>query len=269
MHTAEDRAKRAHASLIALTFALLAIALVAHLLLVPALRARRPDLKAAEARGDDEAAARAQRARALGRSSDPAAPERLAQLLSDPSPEVRAEAAIALGTRGDIRATEPLCALLADDDAKTRVRAASALGAIGTPATPDVIRAVRDGRPDVQEAAAQALGAIGDTTATAALIQVLSESDYVAVRVQSLGALGQIGGAASEQAAAAALADEDAGVRLAAVEALSDIGTPDAAAALKAALQDRDENVRSRAAGALRDLGERRGSGDRRWRKAE
>jgi len=151
----------------------------------------------------------------------------------------------------DASSPEALCLLLASDDAGVRTEAAQALARLGRPAVPHLLWAFRGGRPDVQEAAAPALGAIGDPAAVPALAEALARSPYVAVRWQATQALAQIGGADAEQALLGALRDRDRTVRLAAVEALGRIATSRAASALRQARRDPDEEVRTAAGAAL------------------
>lgn len=80
---------------------------------------------------------------------------------------VRRDAVQALGECGDARAVEPLTVRLRDADLSVRLDAAKVLGDFGDPrAVNALLKTLRDpGKPQLREAAAQALGALGDTSA--------------------------------------------------------------------------------------------------------
>ena len=78
-------------------------------------------------------------------------------------------AASALGMLRDARAVEPLITVLADPE-RMSVAAAYALGRLGDARALDpLIAALRDGSEDVREAAADALGNLGDPEAERAI----------------------------------------------------------------------------------------------------
>jgi ABC-type multidrug transport system fused ATPase/permease subunit len=100
------------------------------------------------------------------------------------------------------------------------------------------------------EAAAKALGQIGDPQAVRALIQALRD-EKEEVRWAAAKALGEIGDALTQ-----ALRNEKEEVREAAARALGEIGDPQATLALTQALRDEKEEVRRAAALALGEIGD-------------
>ena len=116
---------------------------------------------------------------------------------------------------------------------------------------PGLLAALGDADADVREAAAEALGQIGDAAAVPGLLAALGDADW-RVRRAAAAALGQIGApAVPGLLAALRYAEED--VREAAAAALREIGDAAAVPGLLAALRDADADVR-RAAAALRNL---------------
>ncbi len=140
--------------------------------------------------------------------------------LKDDESDVREAAAKSLGQIGDSRAVEALAETLEDDESDVREAAAEALerigwqpdksvtGAaywiakkawdncisIGVHAVDPLIATLKDDDPDVREAAAKALGQIGDSRAVEPLIAML-DSDIRRAAVEALEALGQVGDA--------------------------------------------------------------------------
>ncbi|MEJ5343928.1 MAG: HEAT repeat domain-containing protein [Chloroflexus sp.] len=135
-----------------------------------------------------------------------------------------------------------------------RERVAEALAKLGIPAVPALVQALGDGDADVREAAAAALGRIGDAAAVPALVPVLRDG-YADVREAAAAALGQIG-APAVPALVQALGDGDANVRRAAAAALGQIGDAAAVPALVRALGDGERQVREAAAAALGQIGD-------------
>ena len=197
---------------------------------------------------------------------------------------VRKAAANTLGQIGDARAVEPLIAALKDEYWSVCQAAAGALVKIGVPAVEPLIAVLRWDK-DVRQgqAAAGALGQIGDARAVEPLIAALKE-EIRSVRRDAATALGQIGDARAVEPLIAALKDQDMYTCEAAAEALDnlgwqphrsetgavywvakrqwnrcvEIGTP-AVKPLIAALKDKDnKRVRAAAAGALGQIGDRR-----------
>jgi HEAT repeat protein len=131
-----------------------------------------------------------------------------------------------------------------------REAAAKALGRIGdAAAVPGLLAALGDADADVRRAAAKALGEIGDAAAVPGLLAALRDADW-RVRWAAAKALGEIG-APAVPGLLAALRDESWQVCEAAAEALGEIGAP-VVPGLLAALRDADWRVRRAAAWALR-----------------
>ena len=108
----------------------------------------------------------------------------------------------------------------------------------------------------VREAAAEALGKIGDSQAVEPLIAALKDEDWY-VRKYAVEALGKIGESRTVKSLIAALNDLEQDVRKAAVKVLVKIGLP-AVELLIAVLKDEDREVRKSAAEALGKIGDSR-----------
>lgn len=111
----------------------------------------------------------------------------LIPFLDHPAPEVRQCAALGLAAKADEAATQPLVRALNDSDAMVCNLAANALVAIGKPAVPSLIEAVKRRPEDVAGAeshsarihALRALAEIRDHRAIPALMQVIEEDSAV------------------------------------------------------------------------------------------
>ncbi len=165
-------------------------------------------LRAAIARGDDEATERAAQALitagesvvpallALSREGDPEArwwalrilseikhpdvPSRLREALHDPAPEVRQVAALGLRHQPTAEAVPDLIALLSGEDRLLASLAADALAAVGKAATGPLIQILREGTPAAKIEAARALAQLGDKDSISALFEALdSPSPFV------------------------------------------------------------------------------------------
>ena len=135
-----------------------------------------------------------------------------------------------------------------------REAAAAALGRIGdAAAVPGLLAALRDAEWSVREVAAAALKQIG-TPAVPGLLAALGDAN-ADVRRAAAWALGQIGNAAAVPGLLAALGDASWYVREAAAWALGRIGAP-AVPGLLHALRDADWRVRWAAARALGQIGD-------------
>lgn len=130
----------------------------------------------------NDAAARLDVARALGRLGDRKAVEPLINALDDEDDSVRTVVAGALGVLGDGRAVDPLIKLLNDPSIDTRSGAARALGKIGDKrAVPHLIAALTEVHkqkdsnfaPIYPFAAVRALGEINDPRSVESLITAL------------------------------------------------------------------------------------------------
>jgi HEAT repeat protein len=99
---------------------------------------------------------------------------------------------------------EALARLLADEDEEVAAAASDALAKIGKTAVPALVQALESEEDTVVEIAAGVLGGMGEEAApaVAALVEVL-KGDHVYGRVAAARALGEIGPAAREGAAAA------------------------------------------------------------------
>jgi HEAT repeat protein len=161
---------------------------------------------------------RSEAAKALGRIGDERAVEPLIQALRDKYGSVREAAAEALVKIG-APAVEPLITALRDEEWYVRRAAAEALDelgwkpgqdegaawywmvkrdwekcvALGAIAVEPLISALRDEDDDVREAAAEALGELGDSRAVKPLISALRDDRYWRVRKAAAEALGEIG----------------------------------------------------------------------------
>ena len=115
-------------------------------------------------------------------------------LEGDPSWWVRVAAARALA---ELRATQAVPALAETlkqaPDTPTRKAIQNALITFGSPAIPALIDLLDVSQAEVRQAAARALGTIGQESAVPALLKALKTDSVWAVRLQAIGALGTIG----------------------------------------------------------------------------
>jgi HEAT repeat protein len=190
---------------------------------------------------DDDARRRRRAAALAGHTGDEAAAR---SSLSDQDAGVRAVALAALVRLGAATAAD-LDAALADADAGVRRRALPA--AVALRVSTDVVSArLSDGDATVVEAAAWALGELGDRGAVTALAIVAQTHRDPLCREAAVAALGAIGDPAGLPAILAATGDKPA-IRRRAVIALAPFAGPDVDAALQRALTDRDWQVREAA----------------------
>ena len=153
---------------------------------------------------DERFSVRQAAAEALGKIGNARAVEPLIAALGDERSDMRQAAAKALGAIGDARAMEPLIAALKDKDSAVRKAAAEALDhlgwkpaqdesagwywmakhdwdkcvALGALAVEPLIAALKDENSDVRQAAAKALGKIGDPRAVEPLIDALQDKEW-------------------------------------------------------------------------------------------
>jgi HEAT repeat protein len=168
----------------------------------------------------------------------------------DTDARVRAAALGALARAGGRRrATSAWRRALRDDAPGVRRRAAELAPALRAPARP-LLALLSDGDVTVTEAAAWALGELGqgavDAEAVPALAAVARDHDDALAREAAVAALGALGDPAGLPAVLAACGDKPA-VRRRAVLALAPFNGPDVDAALRTALEDRDWQVRQAA----------------------
>jgi HEAT repeat protein len=175
----------------------------------------------------------------------------LTSAAGDPSERVRALAITGLAEAGD-RSLVPVIAARLSQDKKPFVRkaAAYALGKLGvSEATPALVAALKDKDNEVRGAAAVALGEYADAAAVAALSEALEDKSEF-VRAQSARALG-VNGRAARRAVPLLIkrltSDKEHEVRRQAATALGRLGEQSALPALKRAELDPDPYL-SRAA---------------------
>jgi HEAT repeat protein len=246
--------------------------------LIKALRYKKNDVRKAAAA-------------ALGKIGDARAVEPLIATLKDKYFKLRQTAAWALGYIGDARAVEPLIAVLKDEEKDLDLQWAAAwalerLGwkpdqgengawywiakrdwektvALGFSAVEPLISVLKgaDVDGDARQAAASALGKIGDTRALEPLIAAL-KNVINGVRQAAAEALGNIGDARALEPLIAVLKKKEADweekysyVRPAAARALGNIRDSRALGSLITALKDGNKSVRQAAVGALEQLG--------------
>ncbi len=204
----------------------------------------------------------------------PALPPIIDELLTYREAEVRALAAQMLGQIADQTLAPPIAAeaaatvvgpllerLKSDLAWTVRRKAATALGPLGVVASdggavPVLVAHLKDPRPEVKAASAEALGRVGATSAAGPLVETLLTNRFGAVR-EIVVALERLGGA-SLPALVPALANPELEVRKAATEAVAVIGTPGAVVPLAGMLKDKDVTIRRLASDALRTLADAR-----------
>jgi HEAT repeat protein len=176
----------------------------------------------------------------LGWLDGPAVQRTLARLLGQPA--VR-KAVIEALVRHGTRVTALLIEQLDAADLETRQAAAVALGRIGDArAVPALVRGLTDD-PELVIAAAGALGSIGDRRAFEALLGLVGHP-AAAVRQAVVGALNSLGHPDLEARTLALLDDPDPHVRESAVKIAGYFGYPACADALLERCHDADERVR-------------------------
>lgn len=176
-----------------------------------------------EALDDSSLNARNAAADALHNIGAPAVPLLLAALESEIE-ETRRRSALILGSLGSEQARDGLTGLLNDPEWSVRRAAAEALGLIGTSDATDALLSTfaDDSDEDVRAAAASALGVIGDEKAIAPLVDSLETAEWTVRRAVSQ-ALTQFGPRAIS-ALNAALQHSSEAVRDAAAEVMDKIG---------------------------------------------
>lgn len=211
----------------------------------------------------------------------------MVEFLSDLELTVRAEAAGALGRMGKHAARPLIDEALNSPDKDVRSNAAKALVAIGEPAVPEMIEAVKSGKPTQKVGAATALGELGTTRAIGALIGALSAKEQEVrltcrdslvtlgseavepliggltnkspfTRRHSAEALGELADARAAAPLLAAMGDEHRQVRLAAMYAVGKVKDPIATEPLLAELKSADREFREAAAVSLGQIADPR-----------
>jgi HEAT repeat protein len=204
---------------------------------------------------DASPVARAAELAALGHHAplDRAVRDRLhAAAADDPDPRVRAVALGALVRAAPDAAIDDLLHALADDTAAVRRRAAELATAVPDDGrvVPALLLALDDGDVTVVEAAAWALGELGDAARAAGavltLVVIAREHRDALAREAAVAALGALGDRDALPAILDACHDKPA-VRRRAVLSLAPFDGPEVDAAIDAALGDRDWQVRQAA----------------------
>ncbi|MDD5135742.1 MAG: HEAT repeat domain-containing protein, partial [Candidatus Omnitrophica bacterium] len=136
--------------------------------------------------------------------------------------EARSSAAEALGAIGDLEAIEPLITALHSWLFDVRKASMKALVKIGPPATPSLLKALKDTDEDASGYAAEILVEIRDRHAVTSLVEMLKDRDEK-LRKHAAYALGGIGDKEAAPALIEALKDKDPDVWKAAARALGQI----------------------------------------------
>lgn len=216
--------------------------------------------------GDADTEVRGAAASGLAALEDPRAVPALVGLLKDKSPEVRYHALAALANFPDGVPADAILAALEDSNADIRQVAMSlATSRVShdeddtTPADPRFVaaftRLLKDGSPDVRQAAVSGLGELRLTKAPPELLALVTDKSED-VRQQLAYSLGQIGDPKGVPALKTLLTDASGEVREAAVHGLSEIRDQSALEALVGALRSTDATVRRTAAMVLGQRGE-------------
>lgn len=199
---------------------------------------------------------------ALGQVGGAEAVPPLIAVLNDPDPAVRQASVWALGRLGDTRALEPLIGRLAyDESPEVHDGAMDALHAFGPAAVEALIAALYAQDVDVREAAARALGRLGDARAVDSLTALLPESPglFQKVNIAAAEALGRLGDARAVEPLTAALqatSFRTKEIGRASAEALGHLGGPRAIESLVTALTNVDDSdVRDACVDALVEIG--------------
>lgn len=145
-----------------------------------------------EALQDESETVRECAAEALRELGDEVAAEPLLALLDDPSPWVRQACIGALGNVGGTAVVEPLIGCLSDKSPQIRRCAARALGTLGDErAAEPLVAALNEAVVSVQLAAIQATGQLKTPLAIPTLVTQLADSGLREAAAEALGAIGQ------------------------------------------------------------------------------
>lgn len=141
---------------------------------------------------------------------DPSSVEQLLNLLrNEDNAGLRNTAAETVIRLGSLAAV-PLMKMVLDQDADVRKIVIDVMGAIGDPVfVPALLQALNDPVVNVASAAAEQLGALGDTEAAEPLMQAIFARDEVLFRFSALGALGLLAKPVPVPEALLILADQD------------------------------------------------------------
>ncbi len=173
--------------------------------------------------------------------------------------DTRANFAKEISETGDLRLITKLAAAVKDDDLYTiRLTAILALGNLRDPSSAEtLIDALSDKSAAVRIAAANALGAIGDRRASAALLTLLKDQQDEQARIAAVSAIAKIKApeAVNDLLAIANNENDTWAVRKASVEALGEIRDSRAVDSLVNTLNDQYATVREASALALGKIG--------------
>ena len=158
-----------------------------------------------------------------------------------------AEAVIRLGSS----TASPLMKIVQDQDADVRKFVIDVMGAIGDPIfVPALLQALNDPEVNVASAAAEQLGALGDTEASESLMNSILERNEVLFRFSALGALGLLAKPVPVPEALIKLADQDI-LRKAVFECLGNISNESSFRLLLNGFSCHQKNSRTAAVKAL------------------
>lgn len=200
-----------------------------------------------------------------------AIPVLTARLHSDPDPDVRMEIARALGRLKAQQAVDALIATLhGDPDEDVRLQACQALGQLPSPQSLAALVGclASDGLEDavgweidddidfgatweIQRAALEGLGTIGDEHAVEAIVQLMASDDLDDLEELGLRVLGEIGGKQAIDFVLGRLREGEPRTRRRAARALANVDDPAIRPRLIDALRDSEPDVRAAAGWAL------------------
>jgi HEAT repeat protein len=209
---------------------------------------------------DEEEYIREKAISSLIKIGDIAAVEALIRVLEDESPNIVEKASMAIKELGKM-ASKPLVNTLGSGNIQLRRKIVGLLGEIGDgEATGALLGILKNQNEDneLRGDAAEALGRIGDYTATEVLIETVSEDEDYCVRCRSVMALGNLGEPKAGELLIKIVDNRDNPLRIRglAAEALGKIGDRKAAEPLMSVLKDEREELwlRGNATWALGEL---------------
>ena len=169
----------------------------------------------------DDPVIRSESAFVLGRIGKKESVPALIETLSDADARVRSNSAYALGEMADARGLGPLVKALADVDAGVRANACFALGHLGdAKAAPELVKALADPDENVRNFAASALGTIKDARVLPALAWVAQKDPSSGARALAAASMGTLGDRRASAVLVGLLEDKEYVVRARAIEAL-------------------------------------------------
>ena len=211
--------------------------------------------KLKDALTDPKEEVRVAAAESLGSLKAANAAEVLGACLNDPEKSVQSAAVDALIAIGGPESVMPLIAALKLDSSETSTKAAEALGKQqATAAVEGLCEALNSPGEALQRAACKALGAIGDDSASSALIQKMDGATTShRIKLDCINALAGIGGDTALAALVGLLADNEQDISERATTALLKIGSS-AIPAVIGGLKDANPQIREAAIKLLRGL---------------